>query len=64
MIQNPPSIGAYEFGSSDVQDYGGVLKMWDGNDWVAKPLSVKNGGEVTRPVWFWDGASWQLTQSF
>lgn len=44
--------------------YGGVLYMYNGSIWTPRPLAVQNGGMTVRPVRFWDGTSWKLTQSF
>jgi len=44
--------------------YGGVLYGYNGSIWETRPLAVQNGGMVVRPVYFWDGTSWKLVQSF
>lgn len=40
----------------------GQIKVWDGSQWVAKPMKVWDGGQwVTKPVKYYDGAQWVVT---
>lgn len=40
----------------------GQLKVWDGSNWVAKPVKVWDGANwVVKPVKRWDGSSWVVT---
>ena len=42
-------------------NFGGLIgiKVWDGVDWVLKPLKVWDGAEwVSKPIKVWDGVEW------
>jgi hypothetical protein len=40
----------------------GQIKVWDGSQWVAKPMKVWNGSQwVTKPVKYWNGTTWVTT---
>lgn len=40
----------------------GQIKVWDGTQWVAKPVKVWNGASwVTKPIKFYNGATWVTT---
>lgn len=40
----------------------GQIKVWDGSQWVAKPMKVWDGSQwVTKPVKYYDGAQWVVT---
>ncbi len=39
------------------------LRVWDGFDWILRPVKVWDGTEwVQRPVRYWDGTEWVLSQ--
>lgn len=39
---------------------GGMPKVFDGNDWVYRPVNVWNGTKwVKRPIKAWDGTTWK-----
>jgi len=41
--------------------YEGILKTWDGGQWITASGKVYIGGSfVSKPWKFWDGAQWQL----
>lgn len=41
---------------------GGNLNVWDGSQWVAKPVKVNVGGVWTaKPVKYWNGTAWVRT---
>jgi hypothetical protein len=41
---------------------GGQIKVWDGTQWVAKPVKVWNGSEwIVKPLKYWDGTEWVTT---
>ena len=68
FVGNPivgnPDVGAYEYVAGGGSTYDGVLQIWDGNNWVPKPLAVQNGGMLARPVRMYVGGQWKLVQSF
>ena len=40
----------------------GQIKVWDGSQWVAKPVKVWTGATwEIKPVKFYDGATWVTT---
>lgn len=40
----------------------GYIKVWDGTQWVKKPVKVWDGSQwVVKPLKFWNGATWQTT---
>jgi hypothetical protein len=42
--------------------FAGYFKVWDGADWVKKPVKVWTGSEwVIKPLKFWNGSAWTLT---
>ena len=43
--------------------YDGKLYIWDGTDWIPRPLLVADPFD-RRPVWFRKDNAWHLTQSF
>lgn len=43
---------------------GGLMKVWNGSGWVAKPVKVWNGEAwVTKPVKRWNGEAWVLSRA-
>ncbi|HEU4715952.1 MAG TPA: hypothetical protein VFS14_03930, partial [Candidatus Saccharimonadales bacterium] len=41
-------------------DHTGQIKVYDGSDWVWKPVKVWNGSTWTaKPLRYWDGSVWQ-----
>jgi hypothetical protein len=44
--------------------YAGSLRIWDGANWVVRPLHARNGGWIKRPVRAYVGGSWILIQSW
>jgi hypothetical protein len=43
--------------------YDGKLYIWDGANWIPRPLLVADPFD-RRPVWFRKDNAWHLTQSF
>lgn len=40
----------------------GQIKVWDGSQWVAKPMKVWDGSQwVTKPVKYYNGTEWVTT---
>jgi hypothetical protein len=40
----------------------GQIKVWNGSQWVAKPMKVWDGSQwVTKPVKYYNGATWVTT---
>jgi len=40
----------------------GQIKVWDGSQWVAKPMKVWTGAAwETKPVKYYNGATWVVT---
>ena len=41
---------------------GGRIKVWNGTEWVLKPVKVWDGSAwVEKPVKRWNGTAWILT---
>jgi hypothetical protein len=38
--------------------YYGILKRWNGSEWVKTSLKTYNGTWVSKPLKRWDGAQW------
>lgn len=48
------------FGSTAIAT--GLMTVWDGSDWVAKPVRVWTGTEwATKPIRVWTGTEWRAT---
>jgi hypothetical protein len=51
--------------AADIQSVAGTtgqIKVWDGTQWIAKPVKVWSGATwVVKPVKYWDGAQWVVT---
>jgi hypothetical protein len=40
----------------------GQIKVWNGSNWVAKPVKYWTGAEwVIKPLKYWDGGAWVVT---
>ena len=52
-------------GSADLQSVvatAGYIKVWNGSQWVYKPVKVWDGSQwIIKPVKFYNGATWQTT---
>jgi len=72
-VENPPagswatdstldSWAAVTMALRPSSDGGGNIKIWNGSNWVAKPVKIWNGSAwVTKPVKVWNGSSWVTT---
>jgi len=40
----------------------GQIKVWNGSQWIAKPVKYWNGSAWTvKPVKYWNGSQWTIT---
>jgi len=47
------------FGPPEAPPAGGLIKVWSGSAWEAKPAKVWGGlSWDIKPLKFWDGAQW------
>lgn len=47
--------------AADIQTPAGYIKVWNGSQWIAKPMKVWDGSQwIQKPVKFWDGSQWRV----